>query len=57
MADLPDGGSVAWDELGGQGGRARVVRGAPGSDREAVTAVRDDPDAIAFLGAFSEGVE
>lgn len=51
MTDLRDGGSVAWEQLGGQGGRARVVRRAPGSDREAVTAVRHDPDAIAVVRA------
>ncbi|MEV1078283.1 CapA family protein [Streptomyces sp. NPDC050211] len=51
VADLWDGGSVSWEQLGGKGGRARVVRGAPGSDREAVTAVRDDPDAIAVVRA------
>ncbi|MEV6169332.1 CapA family protein [Streptomyces sp. NPDC051954] len=51
LADVRDGGPVTWEQLGGTGGRARVVRGASGSDRDAVLAVRDDPDAIAVVRA------
>ncbi len=51
LTDVQDGGRVTWEQLGGTGGRARVVRGASGSDRDAVMAVRDDPDAIALVRA------
>ncbi|MFD9330816.1 CapA family protein [Streptomyces sp. NPDC060065] len=60
LGDLRSGLRLTWEQLGGAGGIARVVRGphaagSGASDADAVSAVQRDPDAVAVVRADALG--